>query len=385
MIDGRSRRRALAALLGVVAAALLLGGCARQDPDADGGAGVGPGPAPEAAAQPGTPGGQGNLRLRKSKLLGSAQQRFGGMGAAADGQGLLGRDVFDGDTRRYGSPTTVAANWQPAWGEPGDTTQQREALRDALTDVPSARGLRTVPVPPPAVAPSGGGADRPIDLHAASEASRLLGAGTALAAFANFQAKLEGEAVEAFSRQAWGARAARSAGVRQNPNRVTIHHTDGHPRTRLTDSIEEMRGYQKFHMQGRGWADIGYHFVIDGSGRVFEGRHAEILGAHAGGGNNWDNIGIAVMGDYNKDYLNDSQKNAMRKLITFLALRYHSDPRQRDFIQPHMHYKSTDCPGTHVVQFLATLRAGVTKDTLAYLDQEAPASRSFEPLALVTQ
>src|SRR5206468_2171048 len=102
--------------------------------------------------------------------------------------------------------------------------------------------------------------------------------------------------------------------------------TDGHPRTQLSDSIEEVRGIQAFH-QGpeRGWADIGYHFVIDGAGRVFEGRHADVLGAHAGGAN-MDNIGIAMMGDYNRDQLSADQKTALRRLITFLALRYRVDP-----------------------------------------------------------
>ena len=97
-----------------------------------------------------------------------------------------------------------------------------------------------------------------------------------------------------------------------------------------------------------------------------------------------DSVGIAVMGDYNRDYLNDSQKNSMRRLITFLALRYHEDPRQRDFIQPHQHYKSTDCPGTHIIAFLNELRAGVTQDTLAYR-QDASRQRSFSPLIVAAQ
>lgn len=364
--------------LAFAAAAVALSGCEREKPEGQGSS------APYAAAAgptaaPGAP--AGAKRLRQPKLLTAAAGRLQGgsaMGYAADDEsGLPGRDVFDGDRRR--STTRVAsATWDPAWGQPQDTPQQREALKDALTSVPSAQGLRTAPVPPPVAAPV-----PPADVPSQPTAvSRLLGAGTALAAFDAFQRKLEGEAVEVLSRAAWGARAARSQGYRQNPNRVTVHHTDGHPRTRLSDSIEEMRGYQSFHMNGRGWADIGYHFVIDGAGRVLEGRHAEILGAHAGGNANMDNIGIAVMGDYNRDYLNDAQKNSLRRLITFLALRYHSDPRQRDFIQPHQHYKSTDCPGTHIVAFLAELRADVTKDTFSYLDEANQSRRSFQPLAL---
>ena len=378
MPDGAGLSRRWTALL--CAAALLLSACDRQPKDD---AGVGPGPGAGAATS-GEPAGSPyqNQQARKMKLLKAAAGRFGPYGSSADidagGEGLPGRDVFDGDSRRYARASAVTTSWHPAWGEERDTPADREALRDALAAVPSARGLKTADVPPPAPPAS---AER-LPAQAQDRAARLLDAGTALTAFENFQRKLEGPLVEVLSRHAWGARAPRGEGLRQNPNRVTVHHTDGHPRTRLTDSIEEMRGYQKFHMDGRGWADIGYHFVIDGSGRVLEGRHAEILGAHAGGGANWDNIGIAVMGDYNKDYLNDAQKNSMRRLITFLALRYHSDPRQRDFIQPHQHYKSTDCPGTHILSFLAELRAGVTKDTLAYLDEAQTKSGSFAPLAV---
>jgi len=211
------------------------------------------------------------------------------------------------------------------------------------------------------------------------------GGGPVLQAFDAFQRKTYETALPVLSRLAWGARAMRGAATPMHPSHVTVHHTDGHPRTNLSDSIEDVRGIQAFH-QGpeRGWADIGYHFVIDGSGRVFEGRHADVLGAHAGGANE-DNIGIALMGDYNRDQLSDGQKTSLRRLITFLALRYRADPKQKGFIQPHMHYSNTDCPGKNVVAFLDTLRSEVDGDARTLTSGGAPngASSSFVPLALL--
>lgn len=42
---------------------------------------------------------------------------------------------------------------------------------------------------------------------------------------------------------------------------------------------------QQLHMQNKGYADIGYHFLIDESGRVSEGRYIRARGAHTGGYN----------------------------------------------------------------------------------------------------
>ena len=46
---------------------------------------------------------------------------------------------------------------------------------------------------------------------------------------------------------------------------------------------------------GRGWRDIGYHFVIRGSGNVEMGRTVAVQGAHVRG-HNKDSIGICITG-----------------------------------------------------------------------------------------
>lgn len=54
---------------------------------------------------------------------------------------------------------------------------------------------------------------------------------------------------------------------------------------------------QRLHQGTRGFADIGYHFLIDAEGRVFEGRALNVRGVHVGG-HNTGAIGVCVLGNF---------------------------------------------------------------------------------------
>lgn len=299
-----------------------------------------------------------------------ALQRAAYVSDAGPDSGLPAGDLFDGSASRASLLGAGGVRGSGRWTSARPTTVKYTA--------PSRRDtLRTGDVPAPGTLPA-------VQLPRADPSAGARGGGPVLAAFDAFQRATYSDVTGVFSRSAWGAAARRGRDVAHHPSRVTVHHTDGHPRTALSDAIEEVRGIQRFHMNERGWADIGYHFVIDGAGRVFEGRRADVLGAHAESAN-MNNIGIALMGDYNRDRLNDDQKTTLRRLITFLALRYRTDPSQRGFIQPHMHYNNTDCPGKNVVGFLDELRREVDGETSTLVNGGRPddARPSFEPLAVI--
>lgn len=57
-------------------------------------------------------------------------------------------------------------------------------------------------------------------------------------------------------------------------------------------STETLRQYHKLH---NGWDDIGYHWVIEGTGALYPGRPEEAIGSHVGGFNT-HTIGICVTG-----------------------------------------------------------------------------------------
>lgn len=348
------------ALFSAIAAGVALCGCAPGGWDA-----VLTTPNTLVASTPPSDAGSGGASVAALQKAAASAQAQG----PSDEAPLPGGELFDnsrGEPALLGEPAGVSAR---------DYAPESRGFASARAAGPRPRrGEKAPPSPQLALAseePKGG---------------RLAGAGPVLAAFDSFQRRSYADVAEVFSRLAWGAAAPRGRQKEHHPTHVTVHHTAGRSCTKVSDSIKEMQGYQADHMyREHEWGDIGYHFVIDGAGRIFEGRHTDILGTHAGGAN-LDNIGIAVMGNYNVEELNERQKTTLRRLIAFLALRYGSDTSRRDFIQPHSHYKGTDCPGSRILAFLQELRRQVNGEAVSLALGQRPegAAASFVPLAIVS-
>ena len=62
----------------------------------------------------------------------------------------------------------------------------------------------------------------------------------------------------------------------------------------MADKVAEIR---RWHVQDRGWKNIGYHYLIDRDGTVAEGRPVDQIGAHVQG-KNTGTIGIALFGGH---------------------------------------------------------------------------------------
>lgn len=78
--------------------------------------------------------------------------------------------------------------------------------------------------------------------------------------------------------------------------------------------VFNMRAMQTFHMESRGWGDIGYNFVVGGDGAVYIGRGWDIQGQHTKGYNE-NSICIAFMGTFNRVAPPKRQMCAAQKLI----------------------------------------------------------------------
>ncbi len=102
---------------------------------------------------------------------------------------------------------------------------------------------------------------------------------------------------------------------------------------------EAMRQMQRYHMDTNGWADLGYHYVIFPSGRVFEGRPVWAVGAHAHNGNHM--VGISFAGNYEKDTLTVQQLAAYSELLQ----KVHSTKQVGHYRVPG---NSTACPGKNI-------------------------------------
>lgn len=153
--------------------------------------------------------------------------------------------------------------------------------------------------------------------------------------------------------------------------RITIHHSGEKryvaPRT-VRDVASRLRAYQSSHQQE--WADIGYHFVIDPRGRIWEGRELKWQGAHAGNYEaNRHNVGIAVLGNFQRGKLLRAQLRALESLARWLMSRYGIPGSQ---IYTHNEVRKlhglggTACPGKNFTPLVHQLRSGLQTKRLAY-------------------
>jgi hypothetical protein len=82
---------------------------------------------------------------------------------------------------------------------------------------------------------------------------------------------------------------------------VFVHHTDDANTYSCTDSAALVRSMYAYHVQSEGWRDLGYNYVVDKCGTIFEGRFGggalPVIGAQTLGFNT-DSMGIAAIGTY---------------------------------------------------------------------------------------
>lgn len=105
-------------------------------------------------------------------------------------------------------------------------------------------------------------------------------------------------------------------------NKIVVHHTADSLSKKRSDE-EIIRAIYSYHAITRGWGDIGYNYLIGQSGKVYEGRAggSYVVGAHAAY-NNLGSVGISVLGDYEKNYLNNLQEISLKNTINELAQKY---------------------------------------------------------------
>ncbi len=121
-------------------------------------------------------------------------------------------------------------------------------------------------------------------------------------------------------------------------NKIIIHCTATPEGRDVT--INEVRSW---HVEERGWRDVGYHFLIQIDGTIDEGRPIEQTGAHTRG-HNWDSIGIAIVGGMSKDMTEpkdtrtEEQKEALVDLLCQLKDTYGGT------IYGHRDFSNKACP-----------------------------------------
>jgi len=162
-------------------------------------------------------------------------------------------------------------------------------------------------------------------------------------------------AIQALSRSSWAARGPVMA--RLNPmngvNRITVHH-EGWTPVWFTDkntTAKRLDQIRRNHVD-KGWADIGYHYIVDRAGRVWEGRNTRYQGAHVHEQNE-HNIGVLVLGNFDTQRPSDAQMNALAKLLHEL-MGFYNVPLSR--VYTHRELNSSTCPGRYLQARMVSLR-----------------------------
>ncbi len=134
------------------------------------------------------------------------------------------------------------------------------------------------------------------------------------------------------------------APLRKHLTTLVVHHS-------ALDYDYGPRDIQVLHMVLKGWADIGYHFVIDGFGQLYEGRSLSIRGTHTGGANT-GTVGVCLLGHYD---LSTPLREQM-KILSLLALTLMNDYSVR-YLAGHRDFQPgvTECPGNNLEAFIDDL------------------------------
>lgn len=130
---------------------------------------------------------------------------------------------------------------------------------------------------------------------------------------------------------------------------------------------------KRWHVEGNGWNDIGYHFLIDRDGTVAKGRPVEITGAHVSG-HNTGTIGISLFGGhgsaetdaFSKNFT-EAQEQALLDLLAELGNKYGIER-----ITGHNQYAAKACPGFYVPDWL---KGAPAPETDAEIDEATEVAR----------
>ncbi|TVR42873.1 MAG: LysM peptidoglycan-binding domain-containing protein [Planctomycetota bacterium] len=157
------------------------------------------------------------------------------------------------------------------------------------------------------------------------------------------------------SRQQWGAPEPGSNWDLMGPVRfVTLHHTDEYPGMRgLSDEVV-VQNICRYHRR-LGWADIGYHYLVGRDGRIYEGRRVDRQGAHSGGANNRNNLGISLIGNFERRLPDSLQLEPARRLLSEQLRHYNL---ARSALRGHREWSPTICPGDALFAWMVSFRDG---------------------------
>jgi N-acetylmuramoyl-L-alanine amidase/Fibronectin type III domain len=209
------------------------------------------------------------------------------------------------------------------------------------------------------------------------------------------------------SRGGWGADPAYMTWAPQfySTKKLIVHHTatsDNY--ANRTEAEAQIRSIYYYHSVTQDWGDIGYNFLIDKFGTIYEGRYSRdyaganptgddatgngVTGAHVGGWNS-GTVGVALLGTLTTHDATPAARDALIRLLAWEASRNGINPEATEaFVNPvsgatitsaniagHRNYAATACPGD---TFYPTLPA-IRRDVAALIAGSTPAPDTTPP------
>jgi N-acetylmuramoyl-L-alanine amidase-like protein/S-layer family protein len=162
-----------------------------------------------------------------------------------------------------------------------------------------------------------------------------------------------------------------------------VHHTVNVNNYSESDVPDLLYGIQRYHMDTRGWDDIGYNFVIDRFGRIWQAREGDIYEPITAGhttGLNTESVGVAVLGTFSTDAVPDAVVESLGLLLGWKLGLHGVDPLGRTFVRSaggdyakpgemvdlrnisgHRDNQQTSCPGSRLYDRIDEVRTGAAE------------------------
>ena len=164
---------------------------------------------------------------------------------------------------------------------------------------------------------------------------------------------------------------------------VHVHHTVNSNDYLPEDVPALLQGIYRYHTKNLGWSDVGYNFLVDRFGQLWEGRAGGIgrpvQGAHTLGFNR-TSTGVAVIGDFETVAPEPKVVRALVRLAAWKLDKHGRQPIQTTgvtsqgsdmypdgqrvrlpVIDGHRDTNGTACPGQHLYALLPVIRERAQK------------------------
>ncbi|GER22224.1 hypothetical protein NCCP1664_07210 [Zafaria cholistanensis] len=192
------------------------------------------------------------------------------------------------------------------------------------------------------------------------------------------------------TRAQWGANESQSDTTDRRSLRLKamyVHHTASSNNYTRAQAYQQIRAIYDYHTRSLGWDDIGYQFLVDRFGTIYEGRRGALtqltVGAQAGG-YNAETIGVSMLGNFDIAAPPPAAVGALAKVLAWKGYQYNLDVTGRTTLTTtvagpstaraqdgtrvrvpvvlgHRDTNQTACPGRYLYPKLGSIRQDVAR------------------------